>query len=149
MMPHAQVTSGGAGGLLDPTAVRCTDLAKAQSDTLLFKVRKKMRQRYGFPQGTPSTHSKRVKPWGIRAVFSEESVPLPPPASDDEATGFRACDVSFGTCAAVTGAFGLVLAAEVARAIAHDNAAAPRATLRPPEPGREGLAYRRAEASDS
>jgi tRNA A37 threonylcarbamoyladenosine dehydratase len=149
---RGQVTSGGAGGLADPTAVQCVDIAKATCDTLLFRVRKKLRQRYGFPKGTPSMHHKRIKPWGIRAVFSEEPLPLPPEGADsdgsDAVVGFRACDVSFGTCAAVTGAFGLALAAEVVRDIAHGVAAAPRVKLRPPEPGSEGLLYRRSAASE-
>src|SRR5687767_11894048 len=42
------ITSGGAGGKKDGTAVRVTDLAQASHDPLLQKLRKKLRTDYGF-----------------------------------------------------------------------------------------------------
>ncbi|KAJ1473267.1 hypothetical protein T484DRAFT_1837110 [Baffinella frigidus] len=126
-----------------------------------------MRQRYGFPQGTPTRSSKRVKPWGIRAVFSDEQIDTLPDAAPGDGEevaaqggfrasgeevaalgGFRACDTSFGTSSAVTGTIGLTLAAEVTRAIAHGLARAPHIKIRPPEPGSEGLGYRRTAKDD-
>ncbi len=47
------ITSGGAGGLTDPTALRTCDMLECEDDRLMKKVRKKMRQAYGFPKGTP------------------------------------------------------------------------------------------------
>ena len=47
------ITSGGAGGLTDPTALRTCDMLECENDRLMKKVRKKMRQQYGFPKGMP------------------------------------------------------------------------------------------------
>ena len=68
-------------------------------------------------------HSKSVTSWGIPAVYSierqrtaqdngqsedvGEAAPVQEPGV--EFASFRACDVSFGTSGAVTGAFGLAL----------------------------------------
>src|SRR5690349_11021751 len=42
------ITSGGAGGKKDGTAVRVADLAQASHDPLLQKLRKKLRAEFGF-----------------------------------------------------------------------------------------------------
>jgi len=47
------ITSGGAAGLTDPTALRTCDMLECENDRLMKKVRKKMRQAYGFPKGSP------------------------------------------------------------------------------------------------
>src|SRR5262245_30928422 len=45
------VTTGGAGGRRDPTAVEVIDLAYTTHDRLLEEVRRGLRQEYGFPRG--------------------------------------------------------------------------------------------------
>ena len=107
------VVSGGAGGLTDPTAIRVVDLRRVSNDSLLAKMRKNLRQRHGFP---------RVGKGGFRvpAVFSEQ-LPVFPDARGGvcaqpirDSGGVRLnCDHGMGTLAAVTGAFGCALAAEV------------------------------------
>ena len=42
------ITVGGAGGRIDPAAIRVADLARTEHDPLLAKVRKQLRNRYGF-----------------------------------------------------------------------------------------------------
>lgn len=49
------ITCGAAGGRRDGTAVRVADLNRAKYDKLLFKVRKQLRQRHGFPRGTKNS----------------------------------------------------------------------------------------------
>ena len=44
------ITSGAAGSRRDGTAVRVADLNRAKYDKLLFKVRKQLRQKHGFPR---------------------------------------------------------------------------------------------------
>jgi tRNA A37 threonylcarbamoyladenosine dehydratase len=86
-------------------------LGESAGDPLLRLTRRALRKTYGFPTA--------AGPWGIRSVFSDE----PPvyPAADggtcaqpDPATNLRLdCASGFGTASFVTGAFGLVAAAEV------------------------------------
>ena len=45
------ITSGGAGGRRELTAVRLGDLAQASHDKLLAEVRRKLRQEHGYPAG--------------------------------------------------------------------------------------------------
>jgi tRNA A37 threonylcarbamoyladenosine dehydratase len=115
------VTSGGAGGQLDPTKVEIRDLARTEQEPLLKKVRKILRARYGFAKGEKNKYH-------IDAVFSME--PLRYPDSGD------ACEVDansvtglncagFGSSMVVTATFGMVAAGHVLRKLADAaNAAA-------------------------
>lgn len=64
------VTLGGAGGQCDPTKIRLTDLARSQHDPLLSRVRKQLRQEYGF-----SRNPKRR--FEVASVWSEEQMVFP------------------------------------------------------------------------
>lgn len=66
------VTAGAAGGKTDPTLIRCADLSRTFHDPLLAKVRRILRQEFGFP-----TNPQRR--FGIEAVFSEEQAVQPAP----------------------------------------------------------------------
>jgi len=105
------VVSGGAGGRRDPGQVRTGDLTETTGDRLLFTIRKKLRQKHGFP---------RQGAFGVPVVYSPE--PQVFPSSDGAVCERREegddnlrldCASGFGTAAMVTGAFGL-LAAHVA-----------------------------------
>ena len=72
------LTSGGAGGLTDPSRITVSDLAHAQGDNLLMRVRRRLRKEYGYPlspqregMGEVHTGKKRVRRWKILAVHSE------------------------------------------------------------------------------
>jgi tRNA A37 threonylcarbamoyladenosine dehydratase len=120
------VTSGGAGGQLDPTKVEIRDLARTEQEPLLKKVRKILRARYGFAKGEKNKYH-------IDAVFSME--PLRYPDSGD------ACEVDansvtglncagFGSSMVVTATFGMVAAGHVLRKLADAaNAAAALETV--------------------
>jgi len=45
------VVSGGVGGLTDPSKIVISDMAQAAGDQLVMHVRKKLRQKYGYPKG--------------------------------------------------------------------------------------------------
>lgn len=45
------VTSGGAGGRIDPSRVRIADIAEAHGDQLIKRLRTELRRNYGYPQG--------------------------------------------------------------------------------------------------
>ena len=108
------VTCGGAGGKRDATKVRVADLTQATNDRLLRRLRKKLRQDYGFPRDVEEV-------LGIPAVFSEENAVYPwsdgrvcssvEPGNESRIN----CDAGLGTAAFVTGAFGLAAAGEVVR----------------------------------
>jgi tRNA A37 threonylcarbamoyladenosine dehydratase len=67
------VTCGAAGGRTDPTRIRWADLARAQGDPLLAKVRYRLRRRYGFAREA----SNRRPPFGVDAIYSDEPVRRP------------------------------------------------------------------------
>ena len=102
------ITSGGAGGRKDGTAVRVADLAQASHDPLLQKLRKKLRAEYGF---SPDPKL----PFGIPAVFSPE---LPTPPESCEAGLRMDCNSGYGAVTFVTGVFGFAAAGWVVNAIA-------------------------------
>jgi tRNA threonylcarbamoyladenosine dehydratase len=107
------ITVGGAGGMLDPTRIRLSDLAQAEQDSLLARVRKRLRQEYGF-----SRNLKRRM--DIPCVFSMEQIAYA--VDDGEAPshpgGGLACTGTLGSLVAVTGAMGFAAAAYVLRQIA-------------------------------
>jgi tRNA A37 threonylcarbamoyladenosine dehydratase len=109
------VTSGGAGGRRDPTAIRVNDLAQATHDRLLATLRKVLRTEHNFARDP------RVS-FGVPCVYSPE--PQIFPASDGSVCetpedGARRldCHTGYGTATFVTGAFGFTAAAEVVKQI--------------------------------
>jgi tRNA A37 threonylcarbamoyladenosine dehydratase len=115
------ITCGGGGGRIDPTRIRVEDLARTINDPLLLQVRKRLRQKHGFPRLS------RQK-FRIDCVYTDELPVFPQPdgsvACDREAgEDYRLnCDTGFGSATFVTGTIGFVLAAEVVRRIATANA---------------------------
>ncbi|HEX7647686.1 MAG TPA: tRNA cyclic N6-threonylcarbamoyladenosine(37) synthase TcdA [Noviherbaspirillum sp.] len=112
------ITIGGAGGQIDPTKIEIRDLSRTEQEPLLAKVRKRLRQQFGFPRGLKNK-------FGIDAVFSTEPLRFPEGAAceadgevDDEAgiTGLNCA--GFGSAMVVTATFGLVAAAQVLRKLA-------------------------------
>ena len=118
------ISSTGASGRFDPTAVKVADLAKTTVDPLARDVRKILRTQYGFPSGK--------KKFKIPAVYSTELITAPQELTYDNGEGFRcvcpggsngmhSCDkrsVIYGTAGFVTGTFGMVCASVVVKAIA-------------------------------
>jgi tRNA A37 threonylcarbamoyladenosine dehydratase len=103
------ITCGAAGGRRDGTAVRVADLNHAKYDKLLFKVRKQLRQKYGFPRG--------IKKWNLACVYSAE--PMMYPQADGTVCEAKAesdgsmkldCEGGLGAATQVTGAFGFAAA---------------------------------------
>jgi tRNA A37 threonylcarbamoyladenosine dehydratase len=110
------VSSGAAGGRIDPTQVRVADLAHTTHDALLASVRKRLRAEHGFAKA-PARGT--VQPFGVDAVFSTEAPVFPTcdggisaerPAGMAGAIG---CDAGYGSVTHVTATFGLVAAGRV------------------------------------
>ena len=103
------ITCGAAGGRRDGAAVRVADLNRAKYDKLLFKVRKQLRQKHGFPRGT--------KKFGVACVYSAEPVMYPQAdgtvckaKAESEGSMKLDCEGGLGAATQVTGAFGFAAA---------------------------------------
>jgi tRNA A37 threonylcarbamoyladenosine dehydratase len=88
----AVITCGAAGGRLDPTRIRCDDLARAAGDPLLSKLRYRLRREHGFARADAEGRAVRFH---VTAVFSDEPVQLP--------AGADACDLGEGAAAPTHG----------------------------------------------
>jgi len=106
------ITTGAAGGLSDPTAIKVADLTKAYNDPLLAKVRSTLRNEFGFPRG-----SKRR--FGIECIFSSQQQVYPKPdgSISHAKPGIHGvsldCRFGYGSVSYVTATFGFIAAAQV------------------------------------
>ncbi len=92
----AFVTSGGAGGKVDPQKITINDLSMVTNDKLLARVRAKLRKEYNFPKSPQKMH--------VMAVYSAEQGKLAKEVTETD-------DVpSFGAGMCVTATVGLNLA---------------------------------------
>ncbi|MBE9609638.1 tRNA cyclic N6-threonylcarbamoyladenosine(37) synthase TcdA [Chitinilyticum piscinae] len=106
------ITTGGAGGQIDPTQVCVDDLSRTTHDPLASKVRSTLRREYGFAKGD--------KKMGVEIVYSTEQLQYPQPDGSVCAQKPQAgdgpvkldCAGGFGASVAVTGTFGFVAAAQ-------------------------------------
>lgn len=104
------ITTGGAGGRLDPTRIKSADLAQVMGDRLLAKVRNQLRRDHGFPKA-PNTKKSPTK-FGITAVYSDEPILQPETSCDsqvDSITGLNCA--GYGSSVCVTAPFGMAAAA--------------------------------------
>ncbi|MDR1367596.1 MAG: tRNA threonylcarbamoyladenosine dehydratase [Candidatus Accumulibacter sp.] len=112
------ITTGGAGGRVDPARINVADLAGTFQDPLLSKLRMLLRRDYadrGFPRG--------AKEFGVPAVFSHEAIRRP--AREETACAAPllkglSC-VGYGSSVCVTASFGFFAAGEVLRRLAFEN----------------------------
>lgn len=112
------VTTGAAGGQIDPCQVQIGDLNKTFNDPLASKVRSLLRRDYNFSRNTARTYS-------IPCVFSTEQLAYPQPdgsvcrtkSFDGDSTQLD-CDSGFGSATMVTGTFGFVAASRAVKRIA-------------------------------
>lgn len=103
------ITSGGAGGRIDPTRIQLDDLARSVQDPLLSRVRVLLRREYGFPKDAK-------KKFGVECVFSSEPLKMPEngeacDTDDQPITGINCA--GFGAAVSVTASFGLCMSARV------------------------------------
>jgi tRNA threonylcarbamoyladenosine dehydratase len=118
------VSSMGAAGRLDPTAIRVEDLCETHMDPFAKDIRKLLKRKYGHDTSRPT---------GITAVFSIEPRRDPLAVHYDEASGgflcvcpqgeneFHSCEHRNqidGSVAFVTSVFGMQMAGVVVRRVA-------------------------------
>ena len=106
------ISTGGAGGLTDPTQVAVADLSRTWNDPLAAKVRARLRDEFGWTRNPK-------RRFGVECVFSTEQ-PLYPRA--DGGVGHAKpgvhgasldCDSGYGSMVTVTATFGMVAAARL------------------------------------
>ena len=107
------VTTGGAGGQVDPTQIQLADLNKTFNDPLAAKVRSTLRRDYNFSR-TPGRH------YSVPCVFSTEQLRYPKPdggvcqAKSFVGEGVRLdCAGGFGASMMVTASFAMAASAKV------------------------------------
>ena len=107
----AIVTTGGAGGQIDPTQVQIGDLNKTFNDPLASRVRSTLRRDYNFSRNVSRNY-------GVPCVFSSEQLRYP--KGDGTVCLQKSCgrgrapDCSggFGAVMMVTATFGMVAASK-------------------------------------
>ncbi|CNL56108.1 tRNA cyclic N6-threonylcarbamoyladenosine(37) synthase TcdA [Yersinia aldovae] len=102
------VTTGGAGGQIDPTRIEVVDLAKTIQDPLAAKLRERLKSDFNVVKNSKGK-------LGIDCVFSSE--PLVYPQADGSVCASRStaegpkkmdCTSGFGSATMVTATFGFV-----------------------------------------
>jgi tRNA A37 threonylcarbamoyladenosine dehydratase len=106
----AVVTTGGAGGRVDPARIEVADLARTVQDPLASKVRALLRKAHGFPRDP-------TKKFAVDCVFSAEPIARPPrqgaacAAAEPALQGLNCA--GYGSVVTVTASFGMLAAARV------------------------------------
>lgn len=107
------VTTGGAGGQVDPMQIAVADLSRTTQDPLAARTRSQLRYRHGF-----SRNPKRR--FGIECVYSTEQLVYPQADGtvcaakpDGEGSTRLDCASGFGASMMVTASFGMVAASRV------------------------------------
>ena len=114
------VTTGGAGGLTDPTRVEIKDLTRTWNDPLAATVRSRLRFKYGYTRNTKRT-------FGVPCVFSSEQQRYPdkdgkPSYAKPGVAGLSLdCNFGYGSSVMVTASFGFAAAAKVAEIISKNS----------------------------
>ncbi|HED12469.1 MAG TPA: tRNA cyclic N6-threonylcarbamoyladenosine(37) synthase TcdA [Gammaproteobacteria bacterium] len=106
------ITTGGAGGQVDPTKIQVRDLSRTWNDPLAAKVRKLLRANYGF--------SKNLRRYFVvDCVFSTEQLRYPQADGHIDyckpgISGLSLdCRLGYGAASYVTAVFGFVAVAKV------------------------------------
>ena len=115
--------TGGCAGKIDSTLIRIADLGLSENDSLLFRLRKKLRREFGFPSAAKTTSQKKQR-FGIICVYSSEE-PVYPTADggtcaipDSETNLKLDCETGMGSVSHITAIFGFMAAGYVINCIA-------------------------------
>lgn len=111
------ITIGGAGGQIEPSLIKVSDLSRTIHDPLLSKTRKLLRQNYNFPKN-------EKRRFAIPCVYSTEHLTYPANngevsanKSEDKNTGLS-CAGGIGSSIMVTATFGFTACAYVLKKLA-------------------------------
>lgn len=107
------ITTGGAGGLTDPTQIVVKDLSKTVNDRMASKVRSTLRREYNFTRNIKRS-------FGVECVFSaqQKMYPKADGSVSKDKPGVKGvsldCNMGLGASSCVTSVFGFIA---VSRAI--------------------------------
>ncbi|MAA95780.1 MULTISPECIES: tRNA cyclic N6-threonylcarbamoyladenosine(37) synthase TcdA [unclassified Arsukibacterium] len=118
------ISTGGAGGQIDPTQIQISDLTQTINDPLLAKVRNTLRRDYNYSRNPQ-------RRFGIECVYSTEQLKYPQAdgsvcqqktpqlAPDGSISSMRLdCSAGFGATTVVTASFGLAAGSRVLQKLA-------------------------------
>ena len=111
------IVSGGAGGRIDPMKIQSADLSRSFDDSLLAKVRRKLRTDYNYPRNPK-------RKFKVPCVFSPEKPRYPQgdgcvAAEKPQGQNMKLdCFSGFGTATFITGVFGFAMTAYAVKEIA-------------------------------
>ncbi len=112
------VTTGGAGGKLDPTRIEIADLARTTQDSLASKLRAHLRRDYGYSRNPKHE-------FGVDCVFSTEPIRRPVQRGEGclaSNLGLAGLNCSgYGSAVAVTASFGFVAASRILEILAYST----------------------------
>lgn len=106
------ITTGGAGGLTDPSVIEVTDLSKTYNDALAAKVRSTLRDQYNFTRNPKRS-------FRVDCVFSsqQQMYPKEDGSVSHQKPGVHGvsldCRFGYGAASFVTGTFGFIAAAHL------------------------------------
>lgn len=106
------ITTGGAGGLTDPSMIQVADLSKTFNDALAAKVRSTLRDQYNFTKNTKRS-------FRVDCVFSSQQqlYPKEDGTVSHEKPGIHGvsldCRFGYGAASFVTGTFGFIAVAHL------------------------------------
>ena len=113
------ITTGGAGGLVDPTKIEVKDLSRTWNDPLAASVRLALRQQHNFARNPKRS-------FGVPCVYSTEQQRYP----DKEGNvGYQKpgvaglsldCSFGYGSVVSVTASFGFIAAAKAIEQVLKD-----------------------------
>ncbi|MCD8339535.1 MAG: tRNA threonylcarbamoyladenosine dehydratase [Burkholderiales bacterium] len=107
------ITCGAAGGRSSPMLIQSSDLALAEGDPLLAKVRHLLRKKYGFPRRKKDNKPVKFK---VTAVYSTEPIQAPSQECAVQTQGGLAC-AGYGSAVVVTGSVGFAAVAEALKLV--------------------------------
>lgn len=106
------ITTGGAGGLIDPLRIKVSDLSKTEHDPLAAKVRSILKRHFGF--------SRSGRKFGVECIYSTEQARYPKPDGSVCATKQFVdgdvrldCSGGLGAVTPVTAGFGFAAVSRV------------------------------------
>ena len=116
------VTSGAAGGRVNPFAIKSGDLGRITGDPLLASVRYRLRKAHGFPKGAEKP-GKMPSAFHVAAVYSDEPVrkPMAGACEVDPQTQGLACS-GYGSGVVVTATMGMAAASLLINQLVADKA---------------------------
>lgn len=112
------IVTGGAAGKKNPSMIKVDDLGQACNDSLLFSLRKRLRQEFSFPSGENCSRSKK-QVFNIACVYSAEEQMFPKSdgsvcnIADLETNLKLDCETGMGSVTHITGIFGFMAASHV------------------------------------